>query len=280
MHPPAHVNSSSYSSPETSASASAAPGNRGTWDASITSATRLASARRLASIASPSLRSKAAVAGSSRNDHPKDSLDLGAQCRRTAGWSSGGGDSPRSSLSPCADPPKLPETQSWSGRSSAAAQQGGSRGDLPDRGHRSDEQIAGGDIPSQQRQVREIEIVCSCAQPLLEFLVPLRMRRPVRQADGLQEAQRPPPHRGYVAERPDKCLAPQVPRRMPIPNEVAVLDQLVRSHQPVDRAVGDAQHTAVVPAADRNARVALASPEGLNHPDELIFHGLARIDSR
>ena len=66
---------------------------------------------------------------------------------------------------------------------------------------------------------------------------------------------------------------------MPVPDEVAVLNQLVRSYQPIKCAVGHAQHAAVVPSADRDAGVALAGPEGCNHPDDLIFHGMARIDS-
>ena len=96
-------------------------------------------------------------------------------------------------------------------------------------------------------------------------------KRPLRQADRLQEVQRPSAHRGYIAKRTGEGLPAESGGRMSVTIEMAALDDLVSGQEPFLVPAGRLDDGAIVTARKRRSRAAVAMPPGLDTGNQAVF---------
>ena len=98
-----------------------------------------------------------------------------------------------------------------------------------------------------------------------------RSERPVRQADRLQELERPATHRSDIAQGTGEGLAAEGSGRMPVPVEMTALDDLIGGQQPLLVGPGRIDDGAIVTTAERRSLASGTSPKGLDAPDQAVF---------
>ena len=132
------------------------------------------------------------------------------------------------------------------------------------------ESIPSRHVTSQQGYFRRASCGGHSAQALLECVMP-RSKRPLRQADRLQEVQRPSAHRGDIAKRTGEGLPAEGGGRMSLAIEMAAFDDLVGGQEPFLVPAGRLDDSAIVTARKWRSRAAVAMPSGLDTGNQAIF---------
>ena len=236
---------------------------------SMRSAAPLASARRQASVESPSLKSIAAVAPCSRMKAPK--VKAGSRPAMPAHGAVAHIDFARrqtlESEQRAAEPPGYVQPVS---RSGAAASERFSPRRRAGYGHIGRKKIGAGDVSADQRKT--VEPMLAGGRSHAPHELPQRAAdAPLRKSQGQEKVKRTPAHRRDIAQRAHERLASQHPQRMPASDEVLIFKNLIGCQQQLLAAADRADDRAIVSPGEHDGIAAALAPKRLNRLDESFF---------